>query len=98
MQASTRIGIALCVLVAGATMAGLFRKLPEPVVSPADRSESSLTLRQPGPAPVMAAGATAEGWRSTAAEASTAKKASADKDRGHLPGNKVAERGPVAPP
>src|SRR5262245_15739186 len=61
MQASTRIGIALCVLVAGATLAGLFRKLPEPVLSPADRSESQLALRQPGPTPVMSANAASDG-------------------------------------
>jgi len=55
MQASTRIGLALCVLVAGVTLAGLFRKSPESILSPTDASESQLTLRQPGQTPLLAA-------------------------------------------
>src|ERR1700752_4324677 len=44
MQASTRIGIALCVLVAGATLAGLFRKAPEEAPSPIAQGEGSVAL------------------------------------------------------
>ena len=72
MQASTRIGIALCVLVAGAVFAGLFRKAPEEVASPADPSEGSLALRQPDQAPFLAANAPVGGWRNKAADITVA--------------------------
>jgi hypothetical protein len=71
MQASTRIGVALCVLVAGVALAGLFRKAPEEAPAPAEPFEGSLALRQPDQAPFMAAGAGGGGWRGKTAETSS---------------------------
>jgi nucleoid-associated protein YgaU len=66
MEPSTRIGVALCVLVAGVAIAGLFRKAPGPVSSPADRAEIQLTLRQPSSPTAPAAGGPAGDWRAAA--------------------------------
>jgi phage tail protein X len=93
MQASTRIGIALCLLVAGAVTAGLFRKTPEEAAAPADRSDGGLALRQPDQAPLLAAGAAADGWRNKAADAPAAVKG-----QRKPAGSGVAAGGPTAPP
>jgi nucleoid-associated protein YgaU len=63
MEASTRIGVALCVLVAGVAIAGLFRKAPGPISSPADRAEIQLTLRQPSSSPATTPAAPPNDWR-----------------------------------
>jgi phage tail protein X len=93
MQAPTRIGIAACVLVAGAVTAGMFRKTGEEVAPSADRAEGGgLNLRQPDDAPLMAAGATAGAWRSKSVEA-----VAAAKDHRQPEAVKI-ESGPTAPP
>ncbi len=91
MQASTRIGIALCVLVAGAALAGLFRKTPDEVVSPAEISEGGLALRQPDQAPFLAAQGSA-GWRGKTANSPSPPKGQSQPAAGGASGGALARR------
>jgi phage tail protein X len=93
MQASTRIGIALCVLVAGVTIAGLFRKTPQEASSPADEADDQLALRQPSAAALPTQSITSGSWRQRAAEASGA----TSSPRTSAP-TATIERAPAAPP
>lgn len=92
MQTSTRIGIALCLLVAGVTLAGLFRKSPDEAAAPADASEGGVALRQPDQVPFLAANGSG-GWRSKPGEA-----AKPPKDQRPSAAGAAAKRGPAAPP